>query len=85
MTEHKIVIYYRDLPSQLTELVAGDHKIKLIKDGVKNVLGVKCPRCTIVVESDIPVRDEARIKKIVTCLEELEENNQIASFSITKQ
>lgn len=78
----KIAIFYRSLPAVLEHHVLKDKEMSLLKDGIFTHDGVRCPRATIAIEWDGSKAAQERLERLVRLLEELEKNNQIATFTV---
>jgi len=80
----RILVYYRDLPEILTNLVKFDANVSIIKDGVKMFETQKVPRITIMVMNNGDMFQSKRMKKISDQLDVLASNNQIVGYKITR-
>lgn len=77
----KIAVYYRELPNALELLTSSSKTMSLVKDGVYETNGVRCPRATITLDWTGSAQDKELLNGLLKFLEELMSNNQIVSFS----
>jgi hypothetical protein len=75
-----VVVYYRDIPLILKNLIEKDNHIFMIKDGIKKINGQCCPRVTININEN---KDQKKkFNNLIYMLEGMVSNNQIVDFSV---
>lgn len=79
----RALVYYREIPLILDTYIKTDGHIIFNKDGIYPINGHESPRCSLLME-DIgdKTKNDKRINKLRSILEELQKNNQIISFQI---
>lgn len=81
----KILIYYRNMPANLEQLIKGDAKAVFNKDGGYLLGGVLVPRATVLLESKKDkLKDDKRLNLFDKTLNELLKSGQIVSFTLKR-
>jgi len=76
----RFVVYYRDLPKAILDIVSTDGRMSISKDGIKKTGDQKVARLTVSMESIDATSDKKRSKLMNSLLKRLACSSEIITF-----